>query len=286
MTVRIVTDSTNYLPSAELDRYGIVRVPLHVHDGDAMRPETEIDLAAFYRRLADTKSIPTSSQPSPEDLFEAFWDIIESGDEVLGAFLSSAMSGTVQAAELAAGMVRERRPEARITIVDTRSNCMQEGFSVLAAAETAARGATLEACEQAAIQTTSRTRFLFTPHTLEYLARGGRISGASALLGSLLQITPVLTVENGETTIAGKVRTRAKAHAYIAERMRSDIDRCGLKRAVVHGIVDLDEAERFARRYIDPLVGSAVDVVPIGPVIGLHVGPAVAVAYETERPLR
>lgn len=287
MPVRVVTDSTNYLPADELARLAIERVPLHVHDGDMMRAETEIDLDAFYRRLADTRTIPTSSQPSPDDLVSAFSAIVERGDEVLGAFLSAKMSGTVQSAELAAGMVRERFPDARISVLDTESNCMQEGYAVLSAAEKAAAGATMDECIAAARETMRRTRFLFMPHTLEYLARGGRISGAGALLGGLLQIVPVLTVENGETTVAGKVRTRKKALADLAARMRADMERAGgLRRAVEHAIVDLVEGERFAREFIEPVAGMPVDVLPIGPVIGLHVGPAVAVVYETVEPLR
>lgn len=286
MTVRIVTDSTNYIPVEEIERLGITRVPLHVHDGDEMRPETEIDIPAFYRRLADIRTIPTSSQPSPDDLFQVFSAAVSEGHDVLGAFLSAKMSGTVQSAELAANMVREEHPDARIAVLDTASNCMQEGYAVLSAAEKAVVGGTLEECEAAGRETMRRTRFLFTPHTLEYLQRGGRISGASALLGSLLQIVPILTVEEGETTVSAKVRTRAKALKEIAARMRADADAHGLRRAVVHGIVDLDEAARFGRELIDPIVGSKVAVVPVGPVIGLHVGPAVAVVYETVEPMR
>lgn len=286
MSVRVITDSTNYLPASDRERLLIARVPLHVHDGDQMRPETEIDLAAFYRRLADTRTLPTSSQPSPEDLVQAFEKVVSHGEQALGVFLSGRMSGTVQSAQLAADLVRESRPDAQIAVVDTESNCMQEGFAVIAAAEAAREGRSLEECADAARETMRRTRFLFSPHTLEYLVRGGRISGASALLGSLLQIVPVLTVEQGETTVAAKVRTRARAHAEIAARMKDDIERCGLRRAIVHAIVDITEAERFAREDIEPVVGGPVEVIAIGPVIGLHTGPAVGVVYETEEPLR
>jgi len=284
--VRIVTDSTNYLPQADLERLGITVVSLFVNDGDAMRREVEIDLAAFYRRLADTRTIPTSSQPSPDDLVRAFTEATASGDDVLGLFMSGKMSGSSQVAQLAADLVRSSSPEARIAVVDTESNCMQEGFAVLSAAETAQNGGSLEECEQDARDTMARTRFLFTPHSLEYLRRGGRISGASALLGGVLQIMPILTVEDGATAVAAKVRTRKRALAEIAALMRADVERCGLRRAAVHAIVDLEAAAEFGRDLIDPIAGAPVPVVPIGPVIGLHVGPAVGVAYETLQPLR
>lgn len=287
MPVRVVTDSTNYIPAEDLERLGILRVPLYVHDGDDMRAETEIDLDAFYARLADTRTIPSSSQPSPDALVEAFKQAGDGGTDALGVFISQKMSGTHQVAELAARIVREQDPEARIAVVDTESNCMQEGFAVLAAAEAAHAGSSLAECETAARETIRRTRFLFSPRSLEYLSRGGRISGASALLGSLLQIVPILTVDNGVVEVAAKVRTRSKAYAEIAARMRADIERAGgLARAVVHGIVDLDEASRFARDFVEPIVGAAVPVIPVGPVVGLHVGPAVGVVYETVDPLR
>ena len=286
MGVRVVTDSTNYIATEDLQRLRIERAPLWVHDGSEMRPETDIDLAAFYRRLADVDHIPTSSQPSPEALANAFAAAAADGSEVLGAFISEKMSGTAQAARLAANIVQETQPDARIEVLDTESNSMQEGYAVLAAAEVAIAGGTMEECIRAARETMKRTRFLFTPHTLEYLIRGGRISKASALVGSLLKITPVLTVENGVTDVAAKVRTRKRALDEIASRMRADVERCGLRRAVVHAIVDVEEATRFARELIDPIAADRVEVVPIGPVVGLHVGPAVAVVYETEEPLR
>lgn len=286
MTVRVVTDSTNYLPAEDLQRLHISAVSLYVHDGDEMRRETDIDRDAFYRRLADTRTLPTSSQPSPDELARAFDAAVADGGEAIGLFMSGEMSGTVQAAHLAAELVRRDRPAARIMVMDTRSNCMQEGFAVLAAAEAAQAGGSLEECAQAAEATISRTRFLFSPHSLEYLRRGGRISGASALMGSVLQITPILTVADGRTAVAAKVRTRTKALAEIAARMRADVERCGLKRAVVHAIVDLEAGKAFGGRFIDPIAGYAVPLVPVGPVIGLHVGPTVGVAYETLEPLQ
>ena len=289
MAVRIVTDSTNYLPVEQLRAFGLKAVPLYVHDGDEMCPETTIDVAAFYRRLEDTRTLPTSSQPSPDALATAFREAGEESGEggaVLGVFLSSLMSGTVQAADLAAAMVREERPDAQIVVLDSESNCMQEGYAVLSAAEAAAAGAGIEECVEAARATIARTRFLFSPTSLEYLRRGGRISGAASLLGSLLQVAPILTVENGETNVVAKVRTHAKAMAEMGARMQADIERCGLRRAVVHAISEISIAEGFAREIVEPIVGEPVDVIPIGPVIGLHVGPAAGVVYETIEPLR
>lgn len=163
---------------------------------------------------------------------------------------------------------------------------MQEGFAVVAAAERAAQGASLEECERAARETMPRSRFLFTPVSLEYLRRGGRISAAAALLGSVLRIAPVLTADDGETGVAGKARTHGRALEVITRLMKSDVERCGIKQVFVQTIADVTHGVEFARTHIEPIVKRDVPVVPIGPVIGLHVGPAVGVTYETIEPLR
>jgi DegV family protein with EDD domain len=287
VVVRIVTDSTNYIPEEKLRAHQIRVVPLYVHDGDDLRPETEIDLERFYRRLEDMRTLPTSSQPSPEALAAAFREALDAdADAVLGVFISSRMSGTVQAAELAAAMVRGERPGALIGVLDSESNCMQEGCAVLSAADTADAGAELDECMAAVKDTIARTRFLFSPTSLEYLRRGGRISGAASFLGGLLQMAPILTVENGETTAVARVRTHRKAMAAIGARMKADLDRFGVRRAVVHSIAAPEAAGAFAEEIVEPIIGAPVQVVPVGPVIGLHVGPAVGVVYETAEPLR
>jgi len=286
MALHVVTDSTSYLPASDLARLGIAVVPLFVTDGDAVSAETDLDFADFYRRLEDTRVLPTSSQPSLESLVAAFRRGAEAGDEVLGVFLSSRMSGTYESAQLAATMVRDEVPGSRIEVLDSESNCMQEGYAVLSAAEAGAAGGSIQECIAAARATMERSRFVFTPRSLEYLRRGGRIGNASALLGTLLQILPVLTVDGGLTTTDAKVRTHAKALERIRDDFARDVAEKGLRRVVVHSIAELSGAAAFARDVIEPIAGRPVDVIPVGPVIGTHVGSAVGLVYETEKPLR
>lgn len=187
MAVRVVTDSTSYLPDDAVERYGIRIVPLSVTLDGVTYVERVAD-AAFYQALRSSSGFPTSSQPSAASLADAFRAVIEAGDDVVAVFLSSEMSGTFSTALLARDMVLQEHPEARIEVVDSRSNCMELGFAVLAAAQAAESGASAEEAAQAARDMTLRTRFLFVPDTLEYLRRGGRIGNASALIGTLLQI--------------------------------------------------------------------------------------------------
>lgn len=285
MPVQVVTDSVASIPHEQADEFGIVVVSLFVHDGERDVADLELDPDAFYRRLADLTHLPTSSQPAVESLLVAFRTACERGDDVLGIFISEKMSGTVQTARMAAGMIREELPQARIEIVDSRSNSMEEGFVALAAARAAQAGESIERCMAIALDTMERTRYLFTPESLEYLRRGGRIGSASALLGGLLQIKPILTVRNGETDVFTRVRTRHKALVAIAAKFAEDVARCGLSDVVVHYIGERGPAEYFAAEQIEPIAGRPVAIVPVSPVIGMHVGPAVAVAYVTEKPL-
>lgn len=286
MPVQVITDSVASLPAEDVESLGIERVSLYVHDGDQNLADLDLDPDAFYRRLADLTHLPTSSQPSVEALVNAFRSAIERGSDALGIFMSEKMSGTVETARMAADMVREQLPAGRIEILDSRTNSMEEGFVAEAAARAAQAGESIENCIAVATETMQRTRYLFTPETLEYLRRGGRIGTASALLGGLLQIKPILTVNEGETDVFARVRTRQRALAAIAAKFADDANAYGLRDVVVHYIGERGPAEKFAAEYVQPIAGRPVRVVPVSPVIGVHVGPAVAVAYVTERPSR
>lgn len=286
MSVRVVTDSTSYIPAQIAEELGIAVVSLGVVFGDEAYRELDLTDAWFYARMAASESIPSSSQPSPAEMKAAFETILDGGDDVLGVFISSEMSGTLASAELVAEEIRRERPDARIGLVDSRSNSMQLGYAAIAAAREAAAGADLATCAQAAHDTILRTRFLFTPHTLDYLRKGGRIGGASALLGGLLQIRPILTVEHGRTDVIEKIRTKKRAMERIIEIFATDIAKAGLTDAIVHHIDDPAEGAHLAR-LAEEVCGMPVAVDSIGPVIGLHVGPStVALVYRTRDPLR
>lgn len=286
MTVRVVTDSASGIGAADLERLAISTVPLHLFVGDRVLSEAELQDPGFAIAVASLQGVPRTSQPSPEEFAATFRSLLAEGHDVLAVLISAGLSGTVRSAEMAAAAVRSESPDARIAIVDSRSNSMEEAFVVLTAAEAAAAGEDLEACVEAAEETTRRTRFLFTPRTLEHLRRGGRISGATGLLGVALRIAPVLTADKGMTSIAGVARSGQSAWRKIASLMRSDVERFGLRRAVVQFFADKAEAMRFSAAVVEPIAGATVPIVPIPAVVGAHVGPAVGVAYETERPMR
>jgi DegV family protein with EDD domain len=284
MIVKIVTDSTSYIPQHLRDEYDISVVSLGVTMDTETFREEEIDSATFYNKMAQAKSIPTSSQPSPQEFYNVFENIILQGHAVVGIFLSAEMSGTYSTANLVKKMIQEQHPNAVIEIVDSRSNSMELGLAVLAAAQAAKNGAPIGEVVAQAQFVMDRSRFLFLPNTLEYLQKGGRIGGAAALLGSLLQIHPILSVVDGRADLLKKVRKKDRALQEMINMFLNDVKQKGLGEAFIHHINCEDEAQKLSRRLAE-LIGTELLLVPIGPVIGLHVGPGTVgiVYYTSER---
>jgi DegV family protein with EDD domain len=291
MAIKLLIDSTNYLSPEDIAHFDMRQVSLFIHDGDRQDRELDMDFVEFYKRLADTREIPKSAQPAQSEIRQQMLGILDEGHDVLGLTISKEMSGTYETYQMVAEQIKQERPDGVIEIVDTRSNCLQEGYAILSAAVAADAGASMQECIDAAKRTIARTRFVFAPHTLEYLERGGRIGAAAAMLGSLLKLVPILSVEDGEVVTLNKVRTCPKALAALYNQFEADIEAGGgLRRFTVHTIADSEHGLLFRTKYIEPLVGGgAVEdggIVAIGPVIGAHVGSAVGIVYETNNPLR
>lgn len=285
MAIKVLTDSTSYIDKSIREALDIRVVPLSVKFSDTTFKETEIDHESFYAMMEE-KGIPQSSQPSVGDLHDAMQDVVKDGDDLVCIFLSSDMSGTYSCANLAKNMVLENHPEANIEIIDSRSNCMQLGFAAIIAAKAAQEGKTLKQIISMVKENIKRSRFLFIPDNLTYLQKGGRIGRANAIIGNFLKIIPILTVEDGVTTVFQKVRTKKKAILTIIQQVLKDIEDLGLGDLVVHHINCIDEAKDVARQLKEAL-NINIKIQDIGPVIGLHVGPgAIGVAYYTKQDLR
>lgn len=285
MAIQVISDSVASIPADLIERWNIKIASLHVHEGDVDHVETELDVAAFNERLTLMPEIPTSSQPSVEQFVDLFSEAAREGRDVVGVFISEKMSGTLQSARLASSMIAEEFPAWRYSLVDAKTNSMQEGLVAIQAAKRAAEGATLEQVERAALDAVARTKFIFSPESLEYLRKGGRIGGASALLANMLQIRPILTVADGQVETLDKVRTVKRALSTMAQHFSDDVARCGLEEVLVHYIGSSVPAQRWATEVIEPIVDHEVRVLPVSPVIGVHVGPAVGLVYRTASPL-
>lgn len=283
MGIKIITDSTSYIPEELLKEYDIKVVSLGVIMENESYRELEIDKNTFYNKMDSAESIPSSSQPTPDEMQTMFKSVLEEGNDIIAIFISSNMSGTYSSAHVIRDMVLEEYPDRKIEIIDSRSNCMQMGHAVISAAKVANNNGSMEEAVEACKNVISKSRFLFTPDNLTYLRKGGRIGGASALVGSILQIRPILTVENGVTTVYEKVRTKKKAVSKIINTALEEIEQNGLGEIIVHHINSESEGLEIAKILSDKL-NVEVKITSIGPVIGLHVGPgAVGVAYYTKR---
>ncbi len=285
MAVQVLTDSTSYIHKDIQKDLGIKVVSLNVIKGNKSMKEVDIDNKSFYKDL-NKQEIPSSSQPSVEDMYQAMKEVVGEGDDLVCIFLSSKMSGTYASAHLVKNMIMEEYADAKIEIIDSESNSMQLGFAAIVAARLAKTGATIEDVKLAAKENVKRSRFIFLPDNLEYLRKGGRIGGAGALIGNLLKIIPVLTVEDGQTTVLQKARTKARAVNVMLDKLVDDAEAYGLKEVCIHHINALDEAKELAD-IITSKLNIVATISDIGAIIGLHVGPgAIGIVYYTEKDMR
>ncbi len=268
--VAIVTDSTADLPAGLRERHGIAMVPLNVHFGDeSFRDQIDITTDEFMARLGRSSGLPRTSQPAPALFEETFRALAADHDAVVAVLISSRLSGTLQAATLAAQAVAETVP---VEIVDSRNGSMGLGLQVLRAAELAERGLAAPAIAERLRAETAANHIVFFVDTLEFLQRGGRIGRAAALLGGLLQLKPLLRVDEGQVVPFERTRTRARAIQGLVDFVRGlpHVERL----SVLYSTSPAD-AETLADRLALELslAREAIVVAQMGPVIGTHVGP-------------
>jgi DegV family protein with EDD domain len=270
-SIAIVTDSTAYLPPDVRERLGIPVIPLNVLWGEeVLKDGVDIDPPTFYRHLQTAKVMPTTSQPSAGEFVEFFRRVAEEKgtDTIVGAFISSQLSGTIASAEAAKGLL----PDLRIEVVDSRSTSMGLGFQVMAAAEAAQAGASVEEVLAAAARVRERLYILFMVDTLEFLHRGGRIGGGKRFLGTALQIKPILGLD-GVIEGVEQVRTKKKALARMLEIMQERAKNSSVFRAAVVHANALEEAQALAENVRDLLKPEELYLAEVSPVIGTHTGP-------------
>ena len=266
--VRIVTDSTCDLPPAVCADLGVTVIPLNVRFGDAVyRDQIDLNTESFFNLLAESPTLPTTSQPAPGLFEEAYRRLVDDGGAIVSIHLSAKLSGTVHSAEVARDALGGR---GAIEVIDSGSASLGLGLIVVAAAEFARTGADQAAVIALVRQLIPRVHLLFFIDTLVYLQRGGRIGRAQAFLGTLLNIRPILRLEEGEVRPVERARTRSKAMERLVEFIGQQPTIDGL--AIVHHNYENDvEALRGRLDRFYPrdkiLVGT------YGPVIGTHAGP-------------
>ncbi len=275
-----VTDSTSYLPDELRRRHEIQVIPqVLIWGGETLLDGVDIMPTAFYERLKTADVMPTTSQATIGAFKDLFEPHVRAGRPILAILVSQKLSGTIQSAQSA----KELFPGARIEILNSESCAMAMGFQVLAAARAAEAGKSFDEVLAVAEDAKNHTGVVLVVDTLEFLHRGGRIGGAARLLGTALNLKPILELQDGVIEAVERVRTRSKAQARLLNLLEERINgRPNLRLAVLHAA-----AEHEARQLLDVAAKrlNPVETVfsEVSPVVGAHVGPGtLGLAYSVD----
>lgn len=271
--VRVVTDSLAWLPQAAVDAHGIRVVPLHVSFGEEHFTET-VDLTndEFYQRLR-AGGKPTTSQPSPGEFLEVYSELAKDADAVISVHASSKLSGTFQSATIAASTARGTFPRVRFEVFDTQLVAPAQGMVVIHVARALAAGATVDEAMAEAARIAPRLHAMIVPDTIEYLVRGGRASRFQGFVGGLLNLRPILNLEDGLVVPRDRVRTRARSIERLVALVAEDAPSGRLGHVGLMHAEAPDARDELRRQIAERFeVGEWLEV-EIGPVLGTHAGP-------------
>ena len=272
MTVRIVTDSAADLPSAIVKELGITIVPAYVHIGNqSYRDGVDISCDELYDQLVNNSLHVTTAQATPTDFRKVFEDLSKEADEIISIQMSGKFSGTIGAARQGKEL---ENTESDITVIDSGTISMSLGIIAMSAARLARINAPVAAIIAEIQDAMKNTRLMGTFDTLKYLARGGRIGRAKALVGSVLNVKPLVTVRDGELAPIGNVRTRAKSLEKLFDFVNNTADIKEI--AVLHNTTP-DEARILKDRFSTLVSAEHLYAARLGPAIGVHTGPGTMV---------
>ena len=268
MTVRIVTDSSCDLPTELVQELGITVVPLYVRFGEEVyREQVDISLDEFYKRLEQGPIHPVTIQPSPQDFVTAYQKVVPEADGIVSIHISSKLSGTFNSALQGKKLLEKDFP---IEVVDSQIITVGLALICIAAAKMAKAGESLASVVEEVKQMLPNIRLLALLDTLKYLQKGGRIGKAKALLGSILNVKPMITLKEGEVVPAGQTRSRSKG----IERLFSFVESVSnIEDLVIAYNTTPDEAQALAERLGSILTKEAVKVIRLGTTLGVHMGP-------------
>lgn len=280
--IAIVTDSTSYIPKEYLEKYNITLVPqILLWDGETLEDGVDIQPDAFYRRLATAKVMPTTSQVPIPSMLRAFSSLIAQDYHVLGIFVSSKLSGTFQSALQAHDMLETGKE--KVAVVDSHTTAMAMGFLALNAARAGMDGASLLDCKALVENGRAKTGVYFMVDTLEFLHRGGRIGGAQRLLGTALNLKPILAVVDGKVESIERIRTKSKAMDRLVEIVVEQCAGKSVQLATLHA--NASEDAKAVLESASKLM-SVTDKIftEVSPVVGAHTGPGtIGLAYMTDK---
>jgi len=270
--IALVTDSTTYMPSELVKKYNISVAPQVLIWGDqTYKDGVDIESSEFFTRLKTAKVMPTTSQVAVISFQEIFQDLVDKGYEVLALLVSSRLSGTVQSAMHAKDLMSSARE--KVNVVDSQSVAMALGFQVLAVARALEDGASLKDAIALAEKSYQYTGVFFAVDTLEFLHRGGRIGGAQRFLGTMLNMKPILAIQDGRVEGIDRIRTKNKAHDHVLELVVERVaGRTPVRVATLHANAAEDARALLTRaeQALNPVESIFTEV---SPTVGTHTGP-------------
>jgi DegV family protein with EDD domain len=270
----IVTDSTASIPKDLIEKFKITVAPqVLIWGEETLNDGVDIQPQEFYTRIKTTKVMPTTSQVPIMTMQSIFSGLVEEGFDVLGIFISSKLSGTMQSA--IQGRDALKAGKDKVHVVDSNATAMAMGFQVLAAARAVANGASVIDAKVIAEKARNHTGVYFAVETLEFLHRGGRIGGAQRFIGTALNMKPVLALIDGRVEAMERVRTKRKAldriFELVAEKSKGQSP---IRLASLHANA-LDEAQALLAHAVNELNAEESILAEVSPVVGNHAGPGV-----------
>ena len=269
MNIAVVSDSTGYIPEDLLKKYNIYTIPLSVVFGEeSYREGIDITTEQFYQKIKEIKDLPSTSQPSIGSFVQLFEQLSESYDAVISIHLSKRFSGTYDVAVSAGKMV----DNLEVFAFDTALSAMPQGLFAIAASELATKGKTAEEIIAYLEAMKKKTYTYFMVEDLSHLERGGRLNKGQALIGSLLNIKPVLHIVDGLIVPFEKIRTRKKALNRIMSMLEEDVQHQKVKRVVFIHANNLAKVKEIQREFSEKHPEIETIISYFGPVIGTHLG--------------
>jgi DegV family protein with EDD domain len=269
-SIAFVTDSTAYMPPDLVKQYNIHVVPNVVNWGSkTYRDGVDISSSEFFERLKTDPVMPTTAVSSIGDFRDVYAAAAKTAEAVIGVHLSAKLSGTYSTAVQAQGML----PQHKITVIDSNATAMALGFVVLAAARTAQAGGSFDEAVKAANAAIPKVGVIFTVQTLEFLRRGGRIGGAQAFMGSLLDMKPILELRDGRVEPVERVRTKKKAVERVLDMVIAKTSgQRPIRLATLHAAAPEEAAALLA--LAKERLGAEEDIFSeVSPTVATHTGP-------------
>jgi len=276
--VAVVTDSCASIPAKMLETLDIRWAAYYIHRGqEVLRDLVTVKRDEFFRWLPTAQELPTTASPGPGDYLTIYEELAGQGvSEIISIHMTSAGSGAYQAATAAQAMAGERLPDARIEVIDTRHTSMCHGWMVIEAARAALDGKSLDEIVAVVQKMIPVTHMIQTADTLKYLYMGGRIGKAKHLFGSLLNIKPLIGMEDGIIVPLGQVRSRKRAYLKMVDMIEAAVGQAAkIKIAYVHAAAR-EEAEKLKEMVEGRLTCVESLVAELSPALGVHTGPGTA----------